>query len=697
MEYRYRNSSKTFAFESMNLAQALATVASRIRSLLEGKAAPVSGYNDIAVYRAVAHAEQLWFEEWDRHQSSPYYGRLEYVDLDENNEQTAVYISKAQRSLAFEDANGRLTDIIPWNAPVARMYITHRSNPGIWDLERVTRLKIEDSELKEVADTYRSASLPSVNENEGEDAAQELFEKRGGGKLADIVATLQEEQYDLIVQPLRENLVIDGGPGSGKTEIALHRIVHLLHAEALSPQNILYLGPSGPFLRYVSEILPTLDADNVVLHDIASWLAGEIGMPVRKKWPSKEDSLFYGQDFVAQLDHWVGQYVEDAVRRMDALRMVFEVETVSGLHRRTAELPEEQVRDILCAPSLSPIKDRWRLIDERWRQIVDTALAGVEHSDYQRQSRVARQRFDTWRERAALLPDRRALAQKYSEVREACGIHTVFARDAVWSLPDALALLYLSGKIFGFSRHYSLIVLDEAQDLPPVGIAVARSLLSASPSSLTIVGDPYQHLNPYTAPQNWEAMAHDVGAQYIALKDNYRSGERIVDLANAVHPAGRRQIARRPGGIVHPPLSVSHGALAATLMAQAVHGTQQYRGQVAIIFGSKIPHALRDQLLLLKPDTMEMAVEPDAPEPFNVIIATVEYAKGLEFDMVILVAETVETFEESADGPFKLYTAISRGREEVMMFGVDHQPKLYETGWQRLPPEDGVGTATGKL
>ncbi|AUW93732.1 hypothetical protein BXT84_07065 [Sulfobacillus thermotolerans] len=676
MEYRYRPSSHTFALERKNLAQALATIKKRIQALLDNKGTPVSGYNDITVYQAVARGQQIWYEEWDRHGHNPYYGRIEYVDRTEGEEPTVVYVSKAQRSLEFEDANGRLVDIIPWNAPVARMFITHRSVPGQWDLDRVTRIGIDNLEVVEVADTFRGPMLPPLPDSEGENAAEQLFEKRGGGKLSDIVATLQEEQYDLIVQPLRQNLVIQGGPGSGKTEIALHRIVHLLHSAALSPQQILYLGPSGPFLRYVSDILPSLDAQDVVLHDLVSWLSRELGVPVRKKSASSDDALLYDEVFTQRLERWVDHYAANLAKNLGDLRMAFDVETVSGRHQGTLELSSAQVYETFATSSRYSLRERWRLLRHRWDQMVETALAGAESRQLTSYQKLARQRFDHWQEQVPRVETLQDLMAIYPVARQEAGIEAPFHRESVWALADALALLFLAGRFLGHSQHYALVVLDEAQDVPAVGFALAEQLVSTN-GSLTLVGDPFQHLNPYTEVENWSEVANRLHAQHVELLDNYRSGAQIVHLANAAHPAGIKQVPRRGGGIIHPPVKVSESKVAEAVMQEVVRGKREYLGQVAVIFANKAPRDLLERFQRLKPETIEMAFEPENPEPYDVIMATVEYAKGLEFDMVILMAETEEAFETTGAGAYQLFTGISRAREEVMMMGLRHLPKLY--------------------
>ena len=84
--------------------------------------------------------------------------------------------------------------------------------------------------------------------------------------MRDIVSTIQAEQDAVIRLPLAGTVVIEGGPGTGKTAVALHRVAYLLytHRERLARRGVLVVGPSGPFLDYVGGVLPSLGESAVV-------------------------------------------------------------------------------------------------------------------------------------------------------------------------------------------------------------------------------------------------------------------------------------------------------------------------------------------------------------------------------------------------------------------------------------------------
>jgi hypothetical protein len=97
------------------------------------------------------------------------------------------------------------------------------------------------------------------------------------GSMRDIVATIQAAQYDIIRAPLDQVLVIAGGPGTGKTVIALHRVSWLLSREEarLRPGDVLVVGPNTTFTRYIRNVLPDLGDSDVPIRDIAQ-LAPEV-------------------------------------------------------------------------------------------------------------------------------------------------------------------------------------------------------------------------------------------------------------------------------------------------------------------------------------------------------------------------------------------------------------------------------------
>src|SRR6202022_3817870 len=99
----------------------------------------------------------------------------------------------------------------------------------------------------------------------GGDALLAELERSRAGEMLDIVATIQAEQDEVIRAPLAGVLVCQGGPGSGKTAVGLHRAAFLLYGDdALARQGVLVLGPNRLFLRYIAQVLPSLGEDAVV-------------------------------------------------------------------------------------------------------------------------------------------------------------------------------------------------------------------------------------------------------------------------------------------------------------------------------------------------------------------------------------------------------------------------------------------------
>jgi DNA helicase IV len=101
----------------------------------------------------------------------------------------------------------------------------------------------------------------------GEGALLAALERGRTGRMHDIVATIQAEQDEAIRAPLAGALIVAGGPGTGKTAVALHRAAYLLytHRKRLAAQGVLLVGPSPIFLRYIDEVLPALGEDEVTL------------------------------------------------------------------------------------------------------------------------------------------------------------------------------------------------------------------------------------------------------------------------------------------------------------------------------------------------------------------------------------------------------------------------------------------------
>jgi DNA helicase IV len=159
--------------------------------------------------------------------------------------------------------------LIDWRAPAARpFYLATAVSP-----EGVTRrrhLRTRGRELTGIDDEVLDLEAGATDGREdvtGEAALLSALTAHRTGRMRDIVETIQSEQDEVIRARLPGVLVVQGGPGTGKTAVALHRAAYLLytHRAQLTKQGVLILGPNATFLRYISQVLPSLAETGVLL------------------------------------------------------------------------------------------------------------------------------------------------------------------------------------------------------------------------------------------------------------------------------------------------------------------------------------------------------------------------------------------------------------------------------------------------
>ena len=200
------------------------------------------------------------------------FGRLDAKNGDRH------YIGRI--GLSSPDHEPILTD---WRAEAARpFYEATPSNHGDIVMRRHITLSfrevvgVEDEVLDVHSDQVGQAS--SAGTLTGEGALLASLSSRRTGKMTDIVATIQGEQDRIIRADLNQAVVVQGGPGTGKTAVALHRAAYLLytHRRALQRSGVLVVGPSSTFLHYIDQVLPSLGETGVVSRTIADLIPGII-------------------------------------------------------------------------------------------------------------------------------------------------------------------------------------------------------------------------------------------------------------------------------------------------------------------------------------------------------------------------------------------------------------------------------------
>ncbi|MFN8025131.1 MAG: ATP-binding domain-containing protein [Acidimicrobiia bacterium] len=186
------------------------------------------------------------------------FGRLDMKQVDD-----PFYIGRI--SVTDDDLENLVVD---WRAPVAEPFYRATAVSPM-DVARRRHFQTHGRRLvgldDEVfdADATDDAGFTVV----GEGALLAALDRERTGRMRDIVATIQTEQDEAIRADLAGVLIVSGGPGTGKTAVALHRAAYLLytHRQRLASQGVLLVGPSPIFLRYIDEVLPSLGEDEVSL------------------------------------------------------------------------------------------------------------------------------------------------------------------------------------------------------------------------------------------------------------------------------------------------------------------------------------------------------------------------------------------------------------------------------------------------
>lgn len=313
-----------------------------------------------------------------------------------------------------------------------------------------------------------------------------------GSKMRAAVATLQSEQDRLVRLDPRERLVLRGGPGTGKTVVGLHRAAWLVYNDRrLTTDQILVLGPSERYLRFVSAVLPTLGELKVKQTTFASLLGPSNEVGSDERWLDILDAL------------------EASMLRPAEIRLA-----------RTV-VPEDDVAELVARFSASPLP--WR---DRRTPFVN-ALMKVFGDPSLRTPATRQEVTDAIRPIWPACTLKQAWAKVRSKrVLDGLGVEPTFTK--AWLATDGDGALYdeVRTRFDGVPARYSHVIIDEAQDL---SLLQLRAVLRRS-DGFTLVGDDAQRSNPNGL--GLPRVANELGTQLVEMRTAYRMSAEIADWLN---------------------------------------------------------------------------------------------------------------------------------------------------------------------
>ncbi|WP_199430371.1 HelD family protein [Qaidamihabitans albus] len=641
---------------------------------------------DMMVY----HANQT-LQSLDAEYEGLVFGRLDHADSE------AVYVGRLGiRDAEFENL---VTD---WRAPAAAPFYQATAEDPM-DVVRRRVIRCTGQTVQDVDDDVLiPEAVPEDMNVVGEGALMAALGRSRGEKMRDIVATIQKEQDEVIRAPWRGVTEITGGPGTGKTAVALHRAAYLLyrHRRQLGGAGVLVIGPSGVFTTYISRVLPSMGETNVELRSLGQVLDGiEATRQDPARLAALKGSLRMRKVLLRALRDtppdaptemrivYHGEVLKLTAKELDRLRR--KVHSQGGPPNRSRIRAAETLLAALADKAEEYARDDGRSVD---REELITALG--ERIDFHRflvvwwpvlyPAQVLR-----W------LGDERRLARAGRQLlnREEISLLAGALADPAggWSVADISLLDELrvltgpppkrrrrsrleldaeqerdSTTPRGPQRpehydEYSHIVVDESQDLSPMQWRMVGR--RGRYASWTVVGDPVQSSWPdpdEAAQARDQAFGPRTPRRRYTLRTNYRNSAEIFALAAQVVGGHAERDALpeavRATGVAPQIRTVEPGTREGAVQAAAKELLGSVEGTVGVICAmDRVPE-------------VERWLSAQADERLKVVGSL--DSKGLEYDAVALL-EPTELVTESLTGRRVLYVALTRATQQLIVLASD--------------------------
>lgn len=621
-----------------------------------------------------------------------------------------IYIGR----LGLTDDTGRRL-LVDWRSPAAEPFFgaTHANPMGLasrrryrWTGGRISDFWDEvftlDGLASRAALDDQSAFIASL----GSDRSPQM---------RDVLGTIQADQDAIIRAGSRGALVVDGGPGTGKTVVALHRTAYLLYSDPLLGERrggVLFVGPHQPYLNYIADVLPSLGEDSVQTCTVRGLVAGGEDLPLEEDpevarlkssaalvGAIEEAVRFYEvppeeglevetpwTDIWLSRDEWAEAFDAPGpgTPHNEGREQVWE-ELITILIDKAdldEEVPEEQLRrslqqntelatifgrawplieaadlvgDLwevpaylrLCAPFLEPdqVRALQRTDPTSWTvsdiPLLDAAQQRLGDPEVTRRRR---------RQQAALAAERQRMDRVVEEILQHEDEDGMMAQLRQQGLRDAL----VDEAAADDETHdllagpFAHIVVDEAQELTD---AEWQMLLLRCPSkSFTIVGDRAQARSGFT--ESWSDRLARVGLDNVnlaSLSINYRTPEEIMSVAEPVIRSVLPD-ANVPTSIRRTGTPVDYGSVS---------------DLETVVNRWLADHADGTACVIAAPENAWVHEWPGFQETSRVRALTPSLAKGLEFDLVVLIEPAA--FGSGVEGAVDRYVAMTRATQGLVI------------------------------
>lgn len=579
---------------------------------------------------------------------SPYFGRFDFMyEGEEPEDAESFYIGR----FGFRDEEGSSL-IYDWRAPVCNMYYEFELGKAYYEamgrnfegeLLGKRQIKIENSKIKYVVES----SLTIQDE-----VLQQTLNQHASEKMKTIVTSIQREQNKIVRNESAYNVIIQGVAGSGKTAVALHRIAYYLYKfrDTLRADRIFILSPNKVFGDYISSVLPELGEQPIrsfTIDDLTENL-----LPTAVTFTSFEEEM------KAIIMNPTGELANRAKVKSD-FSFVERIKTyLSELDTRLLKNESVSIADVEFSANYlqgrflqyrkEPVMTRLELLADDILQVLKAKRNG--EGTYPSKNEISKR----LKKRLIYTTPLEIYHTFIEELGEGLFHFSKKRFEFNDVYPYLYVQLYFKGiKSFEMVQHF---VLDEMQDYTPIQYAVLSKVFNCK---RTIIGDFSQALLPYeTISRNaFEKIFSSV--EYVELTTTYRSSYEIAMYAKKFMRAGD----------IHP--IARHGEEPREIIYETLEEMMAWIHQM-------ISNEYKTTAIICKTEADLKRIKSKLTVPFHILdgqtekfetgllLTTIQYAKGLEFDAVLVPFVDKSNYQTAFDQGL-LYIATTRAMHQLTM------------------------------
>ncbi|MBO0455644.1 AAA family ATPase [Enterococcus hulanensis] len=611
--------------------------------------------NELDKYEVYNHQQNLKFidsrsvleanvlKKLNYQKETPYFSKIAF-QFAEDDESEDFYIGR----YGFADQYGEQL-IYDWRAPISSLYYDFSLGEAFYEshnqkfhgkLQLKRQFEIKNGRINFVVDT---------NDAINDELLMRELGKSTSNEMKTIIHTIQREQNAAIRDTKTKNLIIQGVAGSGKTSIALHRMAYLLYQkkEELSASDILIVSPNQVFADYISTVLPELGEDELPQVDIVS--LATLFINEKYRITDRQDELR------EVLDSPSSQQAKNY--RYKQSKAFFEkLKSHGEVLKRQLFAAEIRIDDQRISPA--EIK---RVIDQQPEQSLFELIQELSSFFSKRVSELRREKFAKQLELyfKKIIHTTGSLTDYYKFL--AANNLEYAKKKHVISYSDLFPYLFFKLMIEGIKPNKQVLhlVIDEMQDYSVLQLSVIDRLF---PCQKTICGDVHQMLVSTDDDFLGELQTALSKTRLLKFVTSYRSSFEIMEFAKRFIDDGEEiQPVERHGKEVEV-----HAYNREYLAEKIMDFNASDHKSCGIICqnwqeAAKIEAAFpEEQLVRFEKDTKKIAK--------GIILTTLQFAKGLEFDQVILPDIRSRQLKEKSNF---LYTSCSRALHELTLLVKD--------------------------